>query len=122
MHLIPLTLLMSVGELLQKVFSALWPIFLGLFVVLVSWASYKSLIWMFLSVLKKQLRKGDLDEFKRILGKNYTAKSLGGGDKRYKWNKYLFAVKANFDDEGNLLCSLIEPVQFWSLQTVLSFV
>ena len=115
-------LLMTVGELVQKAFDALWPMFYGLSVALVAWASYKSLIWMLLWVLKKPLRKRDLDGFKRLLGKNYTAKSLGEGDKRYKWNMYLFAVKANFDDEGNLLCSFIEPVKFWSLQSVLSFV
>ncbi len=114
-------ILMSVGELIQKAFAALWPMFYGLSVVLMIWAAYKSLIWMILWILKRRLRKRNIDGFKKILGSNYKAKSLGEGDKRYKWNKWLFAVKANFDNEGNLVCNFIEPVKFWSLQSVLSF-
>jgi hypothetical protein len=113
---------MSVGELIQKAFAALWPMFYGLSVALMIWAAYKSFIWMFLWFLKNKLRSRSLDDFKRVLGNNYQAKSLGEGDKRYKWNKWFFAVKANFDNEGNLVCSFIEPVHFWSLQSVLSFV
>ena len=113
---------MSVGELIKKAFAALWPMFYGLSVALMIWAVYKSLIWMVLWFLKLRLRNRNLDGFKKLLGNNYQAKSLGEGDKRYKWSKRIFAVKANFDQEGNLVCSFIEPVRFWSLQSVLSFV
>jgi hypothetical protein len=113
---------MSVGELIQKSLAVIWPMFYGLSVALMIWAAYKSIIWIALWFLKQRLRKKNLEGFKQILGNNYQAKSLGEGDKRYKWNKWFFAVKANFDNEGNLVCSFIERVHFWSLQSVLSFV
>jgi len=115
-------ILMSVGKLIQKAFDALWPMFYGLSVALMIWAGYKSLVWGLLWILKKQLRNRNLEGFKKLLGNNYKAKSLGEGDKRYKWNKWFFAVKANFDNEGNLICNFIEPVHFWSVKSVLSFV
>ena len=113
---------MSIGKLIQKTLAAIWPFFYTIFLLLFIWAAYKSIIWIALWFLKQRLRKKNLEGFKQILGKNYQAKSLGEGDKRYKWNKWFFAVKANFDNEGNLVCSFIEPVRFWSFQTVLSFV
>jgi hypothetical protein len=113
---------MPVGELIQKAFAALWPMFYGLSIFLFVWAGYKSLIWIMLWFLKRHLKKKDLEGFKKVLGTNYKAKSLGEGDKRYKWNKWVFAVKANFDNEGNLICNFIEPVHFWSVKSVLSFV
>jgi len=116
------TILMPVGELIQKAFAALWPMFYGLSIFLFVWAGYKSLIWIMLWFLKRHLKKKDLEGFKKVLGTNYKAKSLGEGDKRYKWNKWVFAVKANFDNEGNLICNFIEPVHFWSVKSVLSFV
>jgi len=115
-------ILMSIGKLIQKAFAALMPFFYSLSIVLFVWAGYKSLIWMILWFLKRHLRRKNLEEFKKVLGTNYKAKSLGEGDKRYKWNKWFFAVKANFDNEGNLICNFIEPVHFWSVKSVLSFV
>ena len=116
------TILVSVGELIQKAFAALWPTFYGLSIALMIWAFYKTSIIMLLWVLKMRLKKKDLDGFKKILGNSYKAKSLGQGDKRYRWNKWFFSVKANFDNEGNLICNFIEPVRFWSFRSVLSFV
>lgn len=122
MYFIRPTILISIGELIQKTFTALWPFFYGLSILLFIWAGYKSLIWMILWFLKRRLRKRNLEEFKKILGNKYQAKSLGEGDKRYKWNKWLYAVKANFDNEGNLIYNFIEPGKFWSIKSVLSFV
>lgn len=116
------TLLISIGELIQKSIAVLWPFFYVLSILLFVWAGYKSMIWMILWFMKRKLKKRNLDGFKQILGTNYHAKSLGEGDKRYRWNKRLFAVKANFDNEGNLICNFIEPVKFWSVKSVLSFV
>lgn len=116
------TFLVSIGQLIQKAFAALWPFFYSLSIVLFAWACYKSFIWMFLWFLKRRLSKRDLEGFKKILGTKYQAKSLGEGDKRYRWNKWVYSVKANFDNEGNLVCNFIEPVKFWTLQSVLSFV
>lgn len=122
MFFITYIILMSIGKLIQKTLAAIWPFFYTIFLLLSIWAAYKSIIWIALWFLKQRLRKKNLEGFKQILGNNYQAKSLGEGDKRYKWNKWFFAVKANFDNEGNLVCSFIEPVHFWSLQSVLSFV
>lgn len=121
MYFIRPDLLISIGELIQKSVAALRPFFYGLFILLFVWTAYKFLIWMLLWFLKRRLRKRNLEDFKKILGNNYQAKSLGDGDKRYNWNKGLFAIKANFDNEGNMMCNFIEPVKFWSLQSVLSF-
>lgn len=112
----------TVSQLMKKTIKALWPMFYGITIIMVAWAAYKSFIWMLFWVLKRYLRNKNLDTFKKLLGKNYQAKSLGEGDKRYKWNKWIFSVKANFDNEGNLICNFIEPVKFWSFKSVLSFV
>ena len=114
--------LVAVWDLIQKTLSVMSPFFYLLSVLMASWTSYKMLMWAFLWLLRKRLQGGTLEDFKKVLGDNYQAKKLGEGDKRYKWEKRLFCVKANFDSEGNMIFNMIDPMKFWSLRSELSFI
>jgi len=113
---------LNVWDFLQKLFSVSQPIFYGASTILVIWTLYKSFIWLLLWILRERLKKANLDTFKKILGQTYKIKKIDDGEKRYKWSKGLFIVKANFDNYGGLICNHIEPFKFWTLRSELSFV
>jgi len=112
----------SAWQLFRKVLSILSPVFKVLFILFACWTAYKMMMWIFLWFLKIKLKGKTLEEFKKVLGNNYVVKKLGEGDKRYKWEKRLFSVKANFDNEGNMICNMMDPMKFWSLRSELSFI
>ncbi len=83
---------------------------------------YKLFTFLIFLILKARLRNGNFDSFTRILGSKYQYRLTFNGLRRYKWSKLWFAVKANFDEKGNLICHKVEPQIIFKLKSELSFI
>lgn len=53
-----------------------------------------------------------METFKKVLGKNYQYKVLLNGLIRCKWYVSRIVIKADFDENGNLMCDEITMYHF----------
>lgn len=65
--------------------------------------------------LKIQLKQGDLNTFKRILGIRYHRMRQNSGYTKYKWQVAFITVRAGFDENDRLLEFEIKPYSFFPL-------
>ena len=82
---------------------------------------YKGLSFLYFQRLKHKLKDGDIDTFKKLLGQNYQYRDLYNGLTRCKWFKGWLVIKANFNEEGKLICSRIIPYNFLRLRSEMLF-
>lgn len=83
---------------------------------------YKLFTFLTFLILKARLKNGNFDSFTKILGTKYKYRLMFNGLKRYKWSKLWITVKANFDENGNLICHKIQPEFIFKLKSELSFI
>jgi hypothetical protein len=89
--------------------------------LLFSLAIYKAFTFLLSLILKAKLKRGDLNAFRKVLGEDYRHRILINGLTRYKWSSIWMTVKADFDENGNLIYSKILPKYFLSLRSQLLF-
>ena len=88
--------------------------------ILCLWAIYRALPFLYFQKLKT-MKNGNLETFKNKLGDTYQYKTLYNGLIRCKWHKGWVVIKANFDEEGNLISNHIVPYNFLGLRAEILF-
>lgn len=89
--------------------------------LIIIWCIYKLFTFLLFQRLKNKLRDSDIDVFKKMLGEKYKYRTLTNGLLRCKWSNPILIVKANFDEEGKLICTKIQPYNIFRLKFELSF-
>lgn len=83
---------------------------------------YKIFTIVYFIRLKTQLKDGDINTFTEVLGDNYKYRRLLSGLVRYKWSNGWMIIKANFDENGQLICTKIMPQIIFRLRSELLFI
>lgn len=96
------------------------PYVIGIIIALLLLYKIASLIY-FLN-LKAKLKHADLNTFTKVLGENHKHRLQFNGLIRYKWSKGWVIIKANFDENGNLIYNKIIPQIIFRLKSELLFV
>ncbi len=88
---------------------------------IIIWGLYKVFTFIHFRRLKNILNGTDIDAFKKMLGNKYQYKTLSNGLLRCKWSNWLIIVKANFNEEGKLICRRIKPYNIFRLKSEILF-
>ncbi len=89
--------------------------------LLLFWCSYKLITFLIFQRLKSKLKGADIRVFIRFFGKKYQYRMLNNGLLRCKWSNGWLIVKANFDEEGKLICNEIISFKFFRLKSEILF-
>lgn len=82
----------------MKVFAILALILFLLFL-------YRIFCYIYVVRLQKMLPNKKLNSFIQLLGPNFKYKMKSSGLTRYKWPKLWITIRADFDEDGNLVYS-----------------